>query len=128
MNESERLYDQAADILHACTHEPKVTYWKYQQTCLAGCWECGQRINPIMKAARKAFLAADRAARPVCARCGQKPSTWAWGGYDLCGRCLKLSRGEHVGAANHAGVFAMLAAGAMVDDRTWARPRARKEA
>lgn len=108
------------DIFRACDHAgPRDAELKRSTTgeTLRACWQCGNAAIGAHRAMRKAQLAA----RPKdCARCGRKPHTYTWGGYRLCGACLRVTRAEHQANAAKAGVFALFATGAMISTAGWA--------
>lgn len=111
------------EIFRACDHAgPRDAELKRSTTgeTLRACWQCGNAAIGAHRAMRKAQLAA----RPKdCARCGKRPHTYTWGGYRLCGGCLRVTRAEHQTNAARAGVMALFATGAMISTTDWAMAR-----
>ena len=116
-------YDAATAILRQCAHTDRQTSEvKMSKTeTIFVCCDCWNAHVAARRAARKAQLAA----RPNdCDRCAAKPHAYEYGGYLLCGRCLKAAKTEHNRNCAAAGVLAIFATHLLVDTRQWQGTRA----
>ena len=116
-------YDAATAILRQCGHtdcqDSEVRMSKTET--LMVCCNCWNAHVYARRAARKAQLAE----RPNdCDRCAAKPHACEYGGYRLCGRCLKAAKAEHARNLAAAGVLAIFATHLLVDTRQWQGTRA----
>ena len=117
-------YDAATAILRQCTHTDRQTseVMMSKTETIFVCCDCWNAHVYARRAARKAQLAR----RPNdCDRCGAKPHTYEYGGYLLCGRCLKATKTEHNRSLVAAGALAIFATHLLVDTKQWRGPRAR---
>ena len=117
------LYDAADALLTDCDHteryQSEVRLSKTQSILV--CTDCWNAHVAARRAARKAQLAR----RPNdCDRCAAKPHTYEYGGYLLCGRCLKATKTEHNRSLVAAGVLAIFATHLLVDTKQWRGARA----
>ena len=111
-------YDAASAILRQCAHaERQTSEVKMSKTeTVFVCCDCWNAHVAARRSARKAQLAE----RPNdCDRCAAKPHTYEYGGYRLCGRCLKATKGEHNRNLATAGVLAIFATHVLVDTKQW---------
>ena len=116
-------YDAATAILRQCAHTDRqrseVTMSKTETIFV--CCDCWNTHVTARRAARKAQLAE----RPNdCDRCAAHPHTYEYGGYRLCGRCLKAAKIEHNRNLAAAGVLAIFATHLLVDTQQWRGTRA----
>ena len=113
------MYDAATAILRQCAHVGKQSceVRMSRNETLMVCSDCYNAQVYAWRAARKAQLAE----RPNdCDRCAARPHTYEYGGYRLCGRCLKATRAEHNKGLAAAGVLAIFATHVLVDTQSWA--------
>lgn len=111
-------------IMRACYHDgPRDSYYKTPGgETITACWRCGNAAGEVSRQQRKAQLAA----RPKdCQRCGQRPHTWTYGGFRLCGRCKTATEREHNLALSRAGVLGIFATRPLVDTSGWAARQGR---
>lgn len=118
------FYAEANAILDTCTHDGRFPLYTNRAGTPSGqlaCVDCYNAHVYARRAARKVELAAIRADKPPCQRCGLKPVTWTYGPYKLCGRCKTATAREHSQKAASAGFIGLLAhGGPMVDTSQWA--------
>ena len=113
-------YSEATAILTNCQHEPKPCEWSTahsgdpQGRCCTDCWNAHVFAR---RQARREQLAQ----RPNdCQRCGNRPVTYNYGGYLLCGFCKSATEREHNKAMAQAGGLGIFAQGLLVNTKEWA--------